>query len=71
MAKPQVIVTVRDNNIDRALKFFKKKVMESGHIALYKEKQEFVSKSAERRERKKKAVYNQMLDSNRDKTTNV
>jgi small subunit ribosomal protein S21 len=67
MAATQVSVTVRDGNIEKALSIFKKKVMNSGHILLYKEKQEFVKPSVKKRERLKKAKYSQYIsDKNKE-----
>jgi small subunit ribosomal protein S21 len=61
MAKSRVTVTVRDGNIEKALSIFKKKVMNSGHLLLYKEKQEFVKPSVKKREKLKKAKYSQYI----------
>jgi small subunit ribosomal protein S21 len=61
MAKSRVVVTVRDGNIEKALSIFKKKVMNSGHLLLYKEKQEFVKPSVKKREKLKKAKYSQYI----------
>jgi small subunit ribosomal protein S21 len=61
MATEHVSVTVRDGNIEKALSIFKKKVMNSGHLLLYKEKQEFVKPSVKKREKLKKAKYSQYI----------
>lgn len=45
-------VTVKDGNIDRALKKFKKKVADSGCLLKLREKEEYVKPSVEKKVRK-------------------
>jgi len=43
MSKPIVTVKVRKGDINRALKIFKRAVMNSGHIFEYKDRQEYTN----------------------------
>lgn len=45
-------VTVKDGNIDRALRKFKKKIADSGFLLKLREKEEYVKPSVERKVRK-------------------
>lgn len=45
-------VTVKDGNIDRALKKFKKKVADSGFLMKLKEKEQYTKPSVEKKVRK-------------------
>lgn len=45
-------VVVKDGNVDRALKKFKKKVADSGFLMKLKEKEEYIKPSVERKVRK-------------------
>lgn len=51
-----VKVKVRDNNITQALKVFKKKVLNSGHIEELKRRKEYSKPTTERRLEKQKAI---------------
>lgn len=59
MGRNRVSVVVRRGDLNRALKIFKKAISGSGHLIEFKEKMEFVKPTTKRRERKKKAVWNQ------------
>jgi ribosomal protein S21 len=67
----KVTVDVRDGNIEGALKVFKKKVMDSGHLYEYKTNQYFIPETTKRREAKKKARFNQRRKTNSEKTQKV
>jgi ribosomal protein S21 len=69
--KSHVTITVRDGNIEQALKVFKRRVMESGHLLQYKENQYFTPKSVHKRERKKIAKFNQKVADRHSKTYNI
>jgi ribosomal protein S21 len=49
-------VEVRNGDIAKALKIFKKKVMESGHLLELRERKEYVKPTTKRRLVKQKAV---------------
>jgi ribosomal protein S21 len=49
-------VEVRNGDITKALKIFKKKVMESGHLLELRERKEYVKPTTKRRLVKQKAV---------------
>lgn len=57
--KSKVTVEVKDGNIEGALRVFKKKVFNSGHLDEYKKRQEYVKPSVIKREKKKESVWNQ------------
>lgn len=69
--KSLVSVTVTDGNLEKALRKFKRKVTESGHLLEYKERQEFKSPSEIKKERKKKARHEQYLITKSEKTNKV
>lgn len=69
--KSLVSVTVTDGNLEKALRKFKRKVTESGHLLEYKERQEFKSPSEIKKERKKKARHEQYLLTKSEKTNKV
>lgn len=49
-------VTVRDNNVDQALRVLKKKLQREGVFTKFKQEQAFQSKGEKAREAKKKAI---------------
>lgn len=56
-----VSVTVRNGDINKAIKLFKNKVEESGHIKEFKERQEYIKPKTKRRTIKLNAVrYNKL-----------
>jgi small subunit ribosomal protein S21 len=65
--KSKVTVEVRDGNIETALKIFKSKVFNSGHIVEYKERQEYVKPSVIKRKKLKKSIYSQKIKQNKEK----
>lgn len=52
----RVTVEVRNGDIAKALKIFKKKVNESGHLLELRERKEYVKPTTKRRLQKQKAV---------------
>jgi small subunit ribosomal protein S21 len=69
--KSLVTVTVTDGNLEKALRKFKRKVTDSGHLLEYKERQEFKSPSEIKKERKKKAKHAQYLITKSERTNKV
>jgi small subunit ribosomal protein S21 len=65
--KSKVTVEVRDGNIETALKIFKSKVFNSGHLIEYKGRQEYIKPSVIKREKLKKSIYNQKIKQNKQK----
>lgn len=58
--KNRVGVIVRNNNIDKAINIFKKKVSSSGILYQYRQNQEFTKPSTEKREKRKRAKWDQI-----------
>lgn len=59
MSINRVSVKVKNGNVNKALSIFKKKVATSGVIQEFKERQEYVKPSLQRREKLKKAKREQ------------
>jgi ribosomal protein S21 len=59
-----IIVNVKDGNIERALKEFKRKTIKIKQMQALQEQREFKKASVEKRLQKKKAVYKQQKNSN-------
>ena len=61
-----VSVKVRNGEVDKALRIFKKRVFDSGHLLELKERTEFEKPSVTKRKEKLSAIYkqkfNDMLD---------
>jgi len=51
-------VIVKDNNIEQALRVFKRKVLKSGLLREYREKQVYEKPSAKRRRKMKEGIAN-------------
>ena len=62
MGKKLVTVKVRKGDINRALKRFKRAVMDSGHLFELRERQEYTKPSTIRRKQKQKAIRNQKIE---------
>ena len=58
MNKSLVAVKVRNGDINKALKIFKRMVNESGHIQELKERREYTKPTTKRRLIKQKAIRN-------------
>ena len=54
-----VSVQVRNGNIQKALKIFKRRIDESGHLQLLRTKQQYTKPTTVRRKQKQKAVREQ------------
>jgi len=62
-----IIVPVKEGeNIDRALKKFKRKFEKTGTLREIRERQKFTKPSVIQREQKKKAIYVQKMQDQRD-----
>lgn len=60
MSKKSLVgVKVKNNDINKALKIFKKRVMESGHLLELRERQEYKKPKTIRREEKLNAIREQ------------
>jgi len=62
MSKKLVTIKVRNGDINRALKIFKRAVMDSGHLFELKERQEYTKPTTIRRKQKQKAIRNQKIE---------
>jgi len=62
MGKKLVTVKVRKGDINRALKRFKRAVMDSGHLFELRERQEYTKPTTIRRKQKQKAIKNQKIE---------
>lgn len=61
-----VRVIVRNGDINKALKFFKNKVEESGHIQELKERKEYIKPKTIRRKIKLNAIRNNKMQLNQE-----
>lgn len=59
-----IIINVKDGNIERALKEFKRKTIKIKQMQALQEQREFKKASVVKRLQKQKAVYKQKKDSN-------
>ena len=62
MSKRLVTIKVRNGDINRALKKFKRGVIESGHLFELKERQEYTKPTTIRRKQKQKAIRSQKIE---------
>jgi ribosomal protein S21 len=62
MGKKLVTIKVRKGDINRALKIFKRAVMDSGHLFELRERQEYTKPTTIRRKQKQKAIRNQKIE---------
>jgi small subunit ribosomal protein S21 len=62
MSKKLVTIKVRKGDINRALKRFKRAVMDSGHLFELRERQEYTKPTTIRRKQKQKAIRNQKIE---------
>lgn len=69
--KGKVSVKVRNGNLDNALKYFKNKVMETGVLQEYKERQEYIKPSVKKRKKKKEAIWKQKIYTRDHRVNNV
>jgi ribosomal protein S21 len=59
-----IIINVKDGNIEKALKEFKRKTIKIKQMQALQEKKEFKKKSAMKRLQKQKAEYKQQKNTN-------
>ena len=64
--KAHTVVKVIKGNIQQALKKFKNKTMDSGHLQELRERQQYLKPSIVKRKQKKDAVRKQQWDRERD-----
>lgn len=62
MSKRLVTIKVRNGDINRALKKFKRAILDSGHLFELKERQEYTKPTTIRRKQKQKAIRNQKIE---------
>lgn len=62
MGKRLVTVKVRKGDINRALKKFKRAVMDSGHLLELRERQQYTKPTTIRRKQKQKAIRDQKIE---------
>jgi small subunit ribosomal protein S21 len=67
MGKSKVTVTVRNGDINKALKIFKRLVFDSGHLQELRERKEYTKPKVVRREEKQKAIREQELRTLKEK----
>jgi|TARA_B110000259_G_scaffold186348_1_gene237343 small subunit ribosomal protein S21 len=60
-SKAKVSVEVRKGDINRALKIFKRRGFDSGHIQELKDRKEYTKPTTSKRRQKQKAIYLQKL----------
>jgi len=66
MKNSKVSVKVIKGNIQQALKKFKNKTMDSGHLQELRERQQFLKPSVVKRKQKKDAIRKQQWDRERE-----
>ena len=62
MSKRLVTIKVRKGDINRALKIFKRAVMDSGHLFELRERQQYTKPTTIRRKQKQLAIRNQQIE---------
>lgn len=65
--KARVSVEVRKGDINRALKIFKRRGFDSGHIQELKDRKQFTKPTTSKRKEKQRAVHLQQLKTIEDK----
>lgn len=66
-SKARVSVEVRKGDINRALKIFKRRGFDSGHIQELKDRKTYTKPTTSKRREKQKAIYIQKLKTIEDK----
>jgi len=56
MSKEKIKVEVRNGDIVRALKIFKRRIIESGHLQELRDRQAYVKPTTARRKKKQQAI---------------
>lgn len=67
MGAPIVIVDCTKQDINKALKEFKRKVIKSGHIMELRNRKEYTKPTTEKREQRQKAIRKQQRETILDK----
>ena len=62
MSKRLVTIKVRKGDINRALKKFKRAIIDSGHLLELRERQQYTKPTTIRRKQKQKAIRNQQIE---------
>lgn len=72
MSNKQSLVTVyvKNGDINKALKIFKKRTFESGHLMELRDRKEFTKPTTEKRKQKKDAIRRQDFQTILDKVSN-
>ena len=72
MSNKQSLVTVyvKNGDINKALKIFKKRTFESGHVMELRDRKEFTKPTTEKRKQKKDAIRRQDFQTILDKVSN-
>jgi len=70
MSITRVTVEVRNGDISKALKIFKKKVSESGHLEELRERRYFTKPTTKRRLEKQQAVRKNKLEVEKERVKN-
>jgi len=70
MSITRVTVEVRNGDINKALKVFKKKVAESGHLEELRERRYFTKPTTKRRLEKQQAVRKNNLEVEKERVKN-
>ena len=70
MSKGKALVTIKvwKGDINKALKKFKRGVIESGHIAELKQRQQFTKPTTERRKKKQEAIRKEKFERMKEDT---
>jgi len=68
MGKAKVTIKVWKGDINKALKKFKRGVIESGHILELKERKEFTKPTTKRRKQKQEAIRNAKFERMKEDT---
>lgn len=61
MGKKLVSIKVRNGNINKALKIFKREVIKSGHLFEIKERQEYTKPTTKKRKQKQQAIRKEYI----------
>jgi small subunit ribosomal protein S21 len=70
MGLSRVSVEVRNGDINKSLKIFKKKVLESGHLDELKERRYFTKPTTKRRLQKQQAVRRNNIEVEKERERN-
>ena len=68
MSKARVTIKVWKGDINKALKKFKRGVIESGHILELKERKEYIKPTTKRRKKKMEAIRNAKFERMKEDT---